>query len=127
MAGRGVRGPPYHTALHLIAWAITHAAYVNGRLRLAGFNPDTVTDLAELLDLIHALFAEANPQHLAAVDEALGQPFWVERDQWGRGTAAEAGHAAMMALSGGPAPRRPAGARRPERRADGQVVEQLEG
>lgn len=93
---------------------------MNGRLRLAGITE--AGDLGELLDLIHALFVDSPPQ-LQHGAELLDQPFWNERAEWGRTSAAQRGHAAMMALAGGPAPMRDPDAQRPARRP----AEQTEG
>ena len=63
--------------------------------------------LDSLLDVLHVLVVESAGLPLERVNEVLDQPYWVDRATWGTGPAAEASHRAMMALSGGPAARRP--------------------
>lgn len=119
MARRGVLGPPYATALHLTAWAVTNSSYVNAKLRTLAVRVDDL-DLAELYDVIHMLWVEGAHLPHKELREALEQPFWIERATWGQGPVSEASHRAMMALSGGPAPRRDPAQQRP--RPIGQVT-----
>lgn len=63
--------------------------------------------LDQLMDILYVLVVESGGLKLQALDDALEAPYWIERATWGTGKLAEEGHRAMMAMSGGPAPRRP--------------------
>lgn len=119
MAGGGVHGPPYRTALHLTAWAVTNSSYCNAKLTTLGVDREALT-LDSLCDLIHMLMVETAHLPHNRVAELVDQPFWIERDTWGQGPVSEAAHRAMMALTGGPAPLRDPSAQRP--RPVGTVV-----
>jgi hypothetical protein len=62
--------------------------------------------LDQLLDMIYVLVVESGGLKLQALDDALDAPYWIERATWGQGRVAEEAHRAMMAMSGGPAPKR---------------------
>lgn len=60
---------PYRTALALGGWAATHRSYVNGRLVLAGFDPDEVL-FRHVLDLTWALVLEIYREYGMKFQEA---------------------------------------------------------
>ena len=111
MARRAVRRPPYDAALQLTWWAAQELPYLDGRLRLAGIDPDELdmrqwlnVAYAELVDL-HGGGQASRAEAKKALDDKLAEPVAL-REAWGRGPQAEQGQRAMMALAGGPAPPR---------------------
>jgi hypothetical protein len=59
VAGRGTGRAPYWAAVHLISGALAYRAYLNGRLLTLGVTDQTTIPLADFLDLVESLIADA--------------------------------------------------------------------
>lgn len=86
MVGRGGAGPPYSTALCVIAWAASHRSYITGRATLAGYGVGEIDqlDLPEWYAVHEAWFVDA---HTGAFWPAARVLEWLREDlpaEWER-------------------------------------------